>query len=60
MSDFLKDIIKETGNEYAGLVSDGIDSADVTSSSLLLSNASLYSRLSKDFRIVIIKSYANG
>ena len=31
MSDFLKDIIKETGNEYAGLVSDGIDSADDTS-----------------------------
>tara|TARA_B110000503_G_scaffold65258_1_gene102627 strand:+ start:1891 stop:2916 length:1026 start_codon:yes stop_codon:yes gene_type:complete len=31
MSDFLKDIIKETGNEYAGLVSEGIDSADVTS-----------------------------
>ena len=31
MSDFLKDVIKETGNEYAGLVSDGIDSADVTS-----------------------------
>ena len=31
MSVFLKDIIKETGNEYAGLVSDGIDSADVTS-----------------------------
>ena len=31
MSDFLKDIIKESGNEYAGLVSDGIDSADVTS-----------------------------
>ena len=31
MSDFLKDIIKETGNEYAGLVIDGIDSADVTS-----------------------------
>ena len=30
MSDFLKDIIKESGNEYAGLVSDGIDSADVT------------------------------
>ena len=30
MSNFLKDIIKETGNEYAGLVSDGIDSADVT------------------------------
>jgi len=23
MSDFLKDIIKETGNEYASLVSDG-------------------------------------
>jgi RecA/RadA recombinase len=31
MSNFLKDIIKETGNEYAGLVSDGVDSADVTS-----------------------------
>ena len=30
MSNFLKDIIKETGNEYAGLVSDGVDSADVT------------------------------
>ena len=30
MSDFLKNIIKESGNEYAGLVSDGIDSADVT------------------------------
>ena len=30
MSDFLKDIIKESGNEYAGLVSDGMDS-DVTS-----------------------------
>ena len=30
MSDFLKDIIKETGNEYATLVSDGVDSADVT------------------------------
>ena len=31
MSNFLKDIIKETGNEYAALVSDGVDSADVTS-----------------------------
>ena len=31
MSDFLKDIIKETGNEYASLVSEGVDSADVTS-----------------------------
>ena len=31
MSNFLKDIIKETGNEYASLVSDGVDSADVTS-----------------------------
>ena len=30
MSDFLKDIIKESGNEYAGLVSEGMDS-DVTS-----------------------------
>jgi|TARA_B110000908_G_scaffold159413_1_gene201555 RecA/RadA recombinase len=30
MSDFLKDIIKESGNEYAGLVSDGMDS-DVSS-----------------------------
>ena len=31
MSNFLKDIIKETGNEYATLVSEGVDSADVTS-----------------------------
>ena len=31
MNNFLKDIIKETGNEYASLVSDGVDSADVTS-----------------------------
>ena len=30
MNDFLKDIIKESGNEYAGLVSDGMDS-DVSS-----------------------------
>jgi RecA/RadA recombinase len=30
MSSFLKDIIKDVGNEYASLVSDGIDSADVT------------------------------
>ena len=28
MSNFLKDIIKETGNEYAALVSDGVDSAE--------------------------------
>ena len=31
MSDFLKDIIKTTGNEYAALVSDGIEGADVNS-----------------------------
>ena len=31
MNNFLKDIIKETGIEYAGLVSEGVDSADVTS-----------------------------
>jgi len=31
MSNFLKDIIKDVGNEYATLVSEGIDSADVTS-----------------------------
>lgn len=30
MSNFLKDIIKDVGNEYASLVSEGIDSADVT------------------------------
>ncbi len=29
MSDFLKDIIKETGNEYASLVSDGVEAGDV-------------------------------
>ena len=28
MNDFLKDIIKETGNEYASLVSDGVDPGD--------------------------------
>jgi len=31
MSDFLKDIIKETGNEYATLISDGIEAGDVDS-----------------------------
>ena len=30
MSNFLKDIIKETGNEYATIVSEGVDTADVT------------------------------
>jgi len=30
MSNFLKDIIKDVGNEYATLVSEGVDSADVT------------------------------
>ena len=29
MNDFLKDIIKETGNEYASLVSDGVEAGDV-------------------------------
>jgi len=29
MSDFLKDIIKETGNEYATLVSEGVEAGDV-------------------------------
>ena len=29
MNDFLKDIIKTTGNEYAALVADGIEGADV-------------------------------
>ena len=31
MSDFFKDIIKTTGNEYAALASDGIEGADVGS-----------------------------
>ena len=31
MSNFLKDIIKDVGNEYATLVSEGVDSADITS-----------------------------
>ena len=31
MSDFLKDIIKETGNEYATLVSKGVEAGDVHS-----------------------------
>ena len=25
MNDFLKDVIKETGNEYAGIVSEGVE-----------------------------------
>ena len=31
MNDFLKDIIKHTGNEYAALVSDGVEAGDVES-----------------------------
>jgi len=31
MSDFLKDIIKQTGNEYASLVSDGVEAGDCNS-----------------------------
>ena len=31
MNDFLKDVIKETGNEYASLVSEGLDAGDVDS-----------------------------
>ena len=31
MNDFLKDIIKETGNEYASLASEGLDTGDVDS-----------------------------
>jgi len=30
MTDFLKDIIKSSGNEYAGIVSEGIEGSDVT------------------------------
>ena len=30
MGDFLKDIIKSSGNEYAGVASEGIDGSDVT------------------------------
>ena len=29
MSDFLKDIIKETGNEYATLVSEGVEAGEI-------------------------------
>ena len=29
MNDFLKDVIKETGNEYAGIVSEGVEAGDV-------------------------------
>ena len=29
MSDFLKDIIKETGNEFADRVDDGVEAGDV-------------------------------
>ena len=31
MSDFLKKIIKEVGNEYASLVADGVEAGDVDS-----------------------------
>ena len=31
MPDFLKQIIKETGNEYATLVSEGVEAGDVDS-----------------------------
>ena len=31
MADFLKQIIKETGNEYASVVSDGVEAGDVDS-----------------------------
>ena len=30
MTDFLQTIIKDSGNEYAGLVEDGVDGSDVT------------------------------
>jgi len=30
MTDFLKDIIKSSGNEYAGIVSEGVEGSDVT------------------------------
>ena len=33
MNDFLKDIIKETGNEYASLVADGVERVIQTHSS---------------------------
>jgi hypothetical protein len=29
INDFLKDIIKETGNEYASVVKDGVEAGDV-------------------------------
>ena len=31
VNDFLKDIIKSTGNEYASLVEDGVEAGDVES-----------------------------
>ena len=31
MNDFLKDVIKETGNEYAQVVSEGVEAGDVES-----------------------------
>jgi len=30
MNDFLKDVIKETGNEYAGFVCEGVEAGDVS------------------------------
>ena len=31
MSDFLKSVVKEVGNEYASLVTDGVEAGDVDS-----------------------------
>ena len=31
MNDFLKDVVKTTGNEYAAIVSDGVEAGDVES-----------------------------
>ena len=31
MSDFLKDVIKQVGNEYASIVDDGVEAGDVDS-----------------------------
>ena len=31
MSDFLKNVVKEVGNEYASLVVDGVEAGDVDS-----------------------------
>ena len=53
MNEFLKDIIKETGNEYAGIVSEGVEAGDVANfidTGSYIFNALISGSLMVDFR----------